>query len=312
MIEWLQLSLRRRGCACRRVKRVPMSRRRSSRISACIGLLPALLLMGCKLDLMDPAGAIGRAEKNLILVSTALMLLVVVPVIFMTFLFAWKYRASNRNAIYRPNWHHSTVLEIIVWSVPCAIIIVLAAITWRTTHELDPYKPLDVAGKPLKIEVVALDWKWMFIYPEQGIATVNQMAMPLNTPVEFSITSDSVMNDFFIPQLGSQIYAMTGMETKLHLIADRAGIYDGLAANFNGDGFSDMRFKVIATDQKGFDDWVQKARQSASTLDLKTYSELAKPSEKNPVAYYSKVEHGLFSHIIHGYQSHMSMSHEGM
>ncbi|MEW5834780.1 MAG: ubiquinol oxidase subunit II [Pseudomonadota bacterium] len=260
-----------------------------------------LFLAGCSTEVLNPKGDIGAQEKSLILIALGLMAVVAVPVIVMTLVFAWRYRAGNKKARYAPNWSHSTAIEVVVWSVPAVIIAILATITWRTSHTLDPYKPLDSKAKPVTIEAVALDWKWLFIYPDQGIATVNQIAFPTDVPVNFHITSDSVMNAFFIPQLGSQIYAMAGMETQLHLIAREPGTYAGLSSNYSGAGFSDMHFQAIATSQQGFDAWVAKVKSQATTLDSSTYDALAKPSEKNPVTYYSHVSPGLFAGVIGKY-----------
>jgi len=188
-----------------------------------------------------------------------------------------------------------------VWALPCAIILVLGIVTWRSTHELDPYKPLASRAQPLTIDVVALDWKWLFIYPAQHIATINEVAFPANTPVNFRITSDTVMNVFFIPQLGSQIYAMAGMQTQVPLIADQEGVYDGLSTNFSGAGFPDMQFKAHATSQAGFDAWVRQVRASKSALGFANYGELAKASEKAPVAYFSSVEPMLFAAVLAKY-----------
>lgn len=218
------------------------------------------LLSGCDFALLDPKGAVGVAEKHLIAVSVWAMLIVVIPVIVLTLVFAYRYRASNRSATYAPKWSHSTPIEIVVWTIPTLIIIFLAVLTWKTTHELDPYKPIESNVKPIDVDVVALDWKWLFIYPSLGIASVNQLALPVDTPVNFHITSDSVMNSFFIPQLGSQIYAMAGMQTSLHLIANEAGDYEGLSANFSGKGFSDMKFRALAMNPADFQAWVQKVK----------------------------------------------------
>lgn len=259
-----------------------------------------VLLSGCKhLEVLDPKGDIGMQEKNLLLIATGLMLLVIVPVIIMIVAFAWRYRAGNTKATYAPRWAHSTTIEVVVWAIPCVIIAILATITWTSTHELDPYKPIASKVKPIHVDVVAMDWKWLFIYPDYGIATVNQMAMPVGTPVNFNITSATVMNSFFIPQLGSQVYAMSGMQTKLHLIADVAGTYDGISANYSGAGFSGMRFKAIATTQQGFDDWIAKARAANNPLTPESYAALEKPSENNAVTYYSSTPPSMFAYILH-------------
>jgi cytochrome o ubiquinol oxidase subunit II len=258
-----------------------------------------MLLSGCKLEILNPQGDIGMREKTLLLTATGLMLIVVIPVIIMTIVFAWRYRSSNTKATYAPRWSHSTAIEAVVWIIPCIIIAILATLTWTSTHELDPYKPLKSDVKPINIDVVAMDWKWLFIYPDFNIATVNQIAMPVGTPVNFRITSSTVMNSFFIPQLGSQIYAMSGMQTKLSLVADHPGTYAGISANFSGPGFSGMRFTAIATDQKGFDDWVAKARAANNPLTQDGYAELDKASENNPVTFYSSTPPSMFDFILH-------------
>ncbi|MBN6150915.1 ubiquinol oxidase subunit II [Xanthomonas sp. AmX2] len=267
-------------------------------------LLASALLAGCNSAILNPKGQIGQDEKTLLITSVVLMLLVVIPVIVMTLAFAWRYRASNTKARYEPNWSHSTAIEVVVWSIPCLIILVLAVLTWRSSHALDPYKPLDSDVKPITIEAVSLDWKWMFIYPEQGIATVNEIVFPVDTPLNFKITSDSVMNSFFIPHLGTQIYAMAGMETKVHLIANEAGDYFGLSANYSGHGFSKMRFDARATDQAGFDAWVAKVKASPKSLNATEYQVLAanrNDKEHYPVTYYSSVQDGMFKSLIDKY-----------
>jgi len=268
--------------------------------------LPALasfLVSGCDLDVLNPKGSVGVAEKSLIVNSTIAMLIVVVPVIALTAWFAWRYRASNKTAAYLPKWAHSNKIEVVVWTVPTLIIAYLAILTWNSTHALDPYKPLQSQIKPINVEVVALDWKWLFIYPDLGIASVNQLEFPVGTPVNFRITSDSVMNSFFIPQLGGQIYAMAGMQTQLHLMANEAGDYAGESANFSGRGFSDMKFRAIATSNADFESWVRKVKASPTQLDADVYGALAAPSEKNPVAYYSHVGPVLFNNIIAKYNN---------
>jgi cytochrome o ubiquinol oxidase subunit 2 len=274
---------------------------RWTRFLPCLGLL---LLAGCNMTLLDPKGQVGVDIKNIILIATWLMLLVVLPVIVLTLVFAWKYRASNTSARYEPDWSHSTAIEVVVWLIPCLIIIALGIITWKSSHDLDPYKPLESSKKPVTVEVVALNWKWLFIYPELKIATVNQIAFPVDTPVNFKITSDSIMNSFFIPQLGSQVYAMAGMETKLHLIANEAGSYDGVSANYSGGGFSGMKFKAVAMSNYEFDQWVAKVRASSTELGVEGYKTLAQPSEKEPVTYYGKVEDQLFRNNLHKYMDH--------
>ena len=277
--------------SCRRIARLlPLS----------LALPATLLLSGCQWVVLDPKGPIGLEERSIILIATALMLLVVVPVIALILLFAWRYRASNEQADYRPNWSHSNRIEAVVWLIPCLIVSALGVIAWRSSHALDPYRPLASPMKPLRIDAVALDWKWLFIYPDQKVATVNQVAFPANVPVEFHITSATVMNAFFIPQLGSQIYAMAGMETRLHLLADQPGTYQGLSSNYSGDGFSGMTFKAIALAPRDFAAWLAKVAASRQPLSAQAYEQLASPSENNPVAYYSQVRPGLFAAILAG------------
>ncbi|MAQ99578.1 MAG: ubiquinol oxidase subunit II [Oceanospirillaceae bacterium] len=267
--------------------------------------IASLLLSGCSGGILDPKGQVGVDEKNLILFSTVLMLLVVIPVIFMTIYFAWKYRAGHNQAVYDPKWDHSTRIELVVWLIPCILIVILGAVTWVTTHDLDPYKPLEGKGDHLEIDVVSLNWKWLFIYPDQGIATVNELVIPAGVPVKFRLTSESVMNSFFIPQLGSQIYTMAAMETKLHLIADEPGTYDGFSANYSGAGFSGMKFKTIATPtQQDFDAWVGLVRSSHQTLNDRSYQSLTVPTEDDPVSYYANVDDGLFDRIVMKYMRH--------
>ena len=279
-----------------------MSKKRYPRLFGILPFLGMLLLSGCNWTLLDPKGQVGIEQRNLILIATGLMLLVVIPVIFMTIAFAWKYRASNKAATYTPDWSHSTKIEVAVWSIPVLIIIALGYVTYLSTHKLDPYRPLDSDVKPVQIDVVALDWKWLFIYPEQGIATVNKIVFPANTPVNFRVTSDAVMNSFFIPGLGGQIYAMAGMQTKLHLIADRNAEMDGISANYSGAGFTGMKFKAIATSQEDFEAWVNEVKQSPQQLDKATYEALAKPSENNPVALYSVAPENMFQSIVDKYE----------
>ena len=281
-----------------------MMKKIAGRLAGLVSIAPAFLLSGCNnLDLLAPKGPIGAAEKSLIATSTWAMLIVVVPVIFLTLLFAWRYRASNKSAEYRPNWSHSTAIEVAVWTIPALIILFLAVLTWKSTHELDPYKPLESQVKPINVEVVALDWKWLFIYPDLGIASVNQLAIPVGTPVNFRITSDTVMNSFFIPQLGGQIYAMAGMQTRLHLMANDVGDYAGTSANFSGKGFSDMKFRTLAETPEDFNAWVAKARASTDHLDMDRYYAVAKPEEKAPVSYFSSVDPKLFNNIVARYNN---------
>ena len=268
--------------------------------AAAVALLP-LMLAGCDMALFSPKGDIGVQEKNLIIIASGLMLLVVIPVILLTLYFGWRYRETNKRARYEPTWSHSTGIEIVVWTIPCIIVAILGVMIWRTTHALDPYKPIQSDVAPLRIEVVALDWKWLFIYPDYGIATVNQLPVPVNTPLEFKLTAQAMMNSFFIPHLGSQVYAMAGMQTRLHLIADEPGVYPGLSAAYSGPGFSDMHFLTHATSRQEFDAWVKQAQAAPQQLDKAAYERLAQPSGRMQPAVYAQVQPQLFDDIVNQY-----------
>lgn len=271
-------------------------------------LLPLLaLLAGCDMVVMNPSGDIASQQADLIVISTLLMLLIIVPVIALVVIFAWRYRKNNTSAKYDPDWDHSTKLELVIWGAPLLIIIVLGLITWVSTHKLDPYRPLDridenrpisSAAEPLTIQVVALDWKWLFIYPEQGIATVNELATPIDVPVRFKITASSVMNSFYIPELAGQIYAMPGMETTLNAVINKPVESEGFSANYSGAGFSHMRFKYHGMDVADFERWVNEAKANGGTLDRAVYTELEKPSSREPVTYYGTVATDLYHAIV--------------
>jgi cytochrome o ubiquinol oxidase subunit 2 len=270
---------------------------------ACAGLL----LAGCNTVLMHPSGDVAAQQSHLIVVSTVLMLLIIVPVIALTLFFAWRYRQSNTKATYRPDWDHSLQLELIIWAAPLLIIIALGALTWISTHTLDPFRPLkQIAAQrmlprvvhPLTVEVVALDWKWLFLYPEQNIAVVNELAAPVDVPIRFQITSESVMNSFFIPALAGQIYAMPGMQSQLNAVINKPGEYEGFSANYSGAGFSGMRFKFRGMSSEDFDRWVQTTRAGGSALNRDIYLELARPTEREPVRRYAGIEPGLYEAIV--------------
>ncbi|OPA92938.1 ubiquinol oxidase subunit II [Pseudomonas fluorescens] len=267
-----------------------------------VSLTGMFLLTGCNLVVFNPKGQIATDERDLIILATGLMLLVVVPVIVLTFVFAYRYRATNKTARYSPRWASSHKIEAVVWGVPLLIIIALGWVTWVTTHALDPYRPLDSDTPPINVQVVATDWKWLFIYPDLGIASVNELALPVHTPVSFTITSDAAMTSFFIPALGGQIYAMAGMQTRLHLIADETGVFRGIAANYNGPGFSDMHFATLSLRPADFQAWVEKVKGAARPLDQNSYAQLAKPSTRHPVTYYSAVQERLFLDIVDKYE----------
>jgi cytochrome o ubiquinol oxidase subunit 2 len=247
---------------------------------------------------LDPQGPIARAERLILFDSTAIMLTVVAPVIVATFIFAWWFRAGNARAQYRPDWAYSGRLELMVWSIPAMIVLFLGGIGWISSHDLDPYQPIESKAAPVEVEVVSLDWKWLFIYPAQGIASVNRLVVPTGTPIHFRLTSATVMNNFFIPQLGSQISAMPHMTTQLSLVADRPGVYPGLSAMFSGDGFSDMRFDAEAMPAEEFANWVASAHAGGQALDQKAYAALSQESEAVRPFTYGSVAAGLFDRIV--------------
>jgi cytochrome o ubiquinol oxidase subunit II len=262
--------------------------------------LAASLLAACRrAGVLDPHGPVGGAERLILLNATAIMLVVVVPVIVLTLTFAWWYRASNKRATYSPEWAYSEHIELVVWSIPAMVVILLAGVAWTGSHALDPARGLKAEAKPIRIEVVALDWKWLFIYPDQQVATVNELIIPSGVPVEFALTSANVMNAFFVPQLGSQIYAMPGMTTHLNLMSDHPGEYAGLSSNFSGDGFSDMRFLVRAVPAAEFSSWLARTHGEGGALDAGAYSQLAHPGSNAKVQTYRSVDQNLFERIVH-------------
>lgn len=257
---------------------------------------------------LDPKGVIGLAERTLLVQATLFMLIVAVPVLFLTFFFAWYYRAGNTKAKYTPDWAHSNMEELIWWAIPLEIVLVLGALTWSSTHELDPPKPIGEAA-PLVVQVVALDWKWLFIYPEQEVATVNYVALPVERPVKFEITADAPMNAFWIPRLGGMIYAMTGMATTLHLVANEPGQYEGMSSNYSGEGFAHMRFVAEAMPRDAFEQWVGHTKTSSLYLDWQEYKQLAEPSVPPGVLVYAGVEQGLFSRVMMQFMGHETAAH---
>ncbi|MEM9060997.1 MAG: ubiquinol oxidase subunit II [Pseudomonadota bacterium] len=273
-----------------------------------IGLIAAVaLLSGCELIVLDAPGDVAAQQGDLIIYATVLMLIVIIPVMALTVFFAFKYRESNTKSTYEPDWDHSISLEIVVWSVPLAIIICLAGLTWVATHRLEPYddlrrisetQPITEADKPMVVQVVALDWKWLFIYPEYGIATVNEAAAIVDRPIEFHLTSATVMNSFYIPALAGQIYAMAGMQTELNAVMNEPGTYHGLSANYSGAGFSHMHFDFHAFDQAGFDDWVQKVQANAPELDRAAYVALEEPTVDHPVVYFDGIADDMWERIV--------------
>jgi cytochrome o ubiquinol oxidase subunit 2 len=259
----------------------------------------AVMVASCQpAGVLDPQGPIASAERLLLFNATAIMLVVVVPVILATLGFAWWYRSSNARASRAWDEAYEGRIEFVTWSIPTLIVILLGGVIWIGSHQLDPRAPIPADANPLRVDVVALDWKWLFIYPDHGIAAVNQLVVPAGTPVDFRLTSATVMNSFFVPQLGSQIYTMGGMTTHLNLLAAEPGEYPGFSANFSGDGFSDMRFIAKAVPARDFDAWVTRARGTGSALDDAAYAVLAKPSLAVPPTTYRSVEPELFEHII--------------
>jgi len=251
---------------------------------------------------IDPKGPIALAERNLLFDAFCVMMIVIVPVIVLTLWFAWRYRASNTKAVYTPTWANSVRIDALTWLIPAVIVIAVAVLLWRSTHRLDPYRPLESKEPPIDVQVVAQDWKWLFIYPEQGIAVVNQLVFPAGRPVSLRITSDTVMNSFYVPQLAGQIYAMAGMQTRLQMLADQPGTFVGRNSQYSGGGYSQQHFEVKAMNQADSDAWVARAKQGGTRLDATTYPALAAKSRANPITYYSTVEPKLFDSIIDKYR----------
>lgn len=273
-----------------------------------LAVLPLFLaLSACDMVVLNPTGDVAVQQRDLLVTSTWLMLIIILPVMALIVVFAWRYRHNNREARYEPDWHHSMRLELIIWSLPLLIVICLGALTWLGTHLLDPYRPLDRLApgqavpegtKALQVEVVALDWKWLFIYPQYGVATVNELAIPVNRPVSLRITSSSVMNAFYVPELAGMIYAMPGMETRLHGVLNKSGDSEGISANYSGAGFSGMRFKVRGVEDAEFRRWIAMARSGQQSLTRDAYLQLAKPSEREPVRHFSAVDSQLYDLIL--------------
>jgi cytochrome o ubiquinol oxidase subunit 2 len=267
-------------------------------------VIAAIYLRHTNIPVLQPAGIVGQKERDLMYLSLLLSVIVVVPVFILLFAFSWKYSENNtKRKKYQPDWDGSKLYESIWWAIPFLIIAVLAVITWNSSHNLDPFKPLSARAKPVEIQVIALDWRWLFIYPEQNLATLNFMQFPVNTPVNFKITSDAPMNSFWIPQLGSQIYAMPGMSTSLHLMAARKGDYQGKSANISGEGFARMTFTARASSGYEFNKWVNNVKKHHHNLTKEEYDKLAQPSQNNSVSFYSSADSGLYGYIIGKYIS---------
>jgi cytochrome o ubiquinol oxidase subunit II len=262
--------------------------------------LVAATLGGCSEGILDPKGPIAVAERQILFNSLGIMLAIVIPTILATLIVAFWFRSSNARARYLPDFTYSGRLEILVWSIPAMTVLLVGGVAWLGAHDLDPRRPISSTVKPVSVQVVSLDWKWLFIYPDKGIASVNRLVVPVGAPISFQLTSSGVMNSFFVPQLGGQIYTMSGMMTQLQLQADHSGSYPGLSAQFSGDGFADMRFIVDAVPAEQFEQWVSATRNDGPVLDPQTYSDLAKPSEAVAPFTYREVAPNLFNGIILG------------
>jgi cytochrome o ubiquinol oxidase subunit 2 len=269
-----------------------------SRSRSFASLVALTILSGCSGGVLDPRGPIADANAKILLNALEIMLVIVVPTIVAALVFAWWFRASNTRARYRPDWVYSGRIELIVWAIPLLVILFLGGVIWIGAHDLDPFKPIEPRERALEVQVVSLDWKWLFIYPEHGVASVNEIVIPVDTPVHFSLTSASVMNMFFVPQLGSMIATMNGMVTQLHLKADHAGNFFGQSAQYSGDGFSGMHFTLRAVTQGEFDQWIATARQTGPALDLEAYVSLAQQSENVAPYTYREVEPMLFRDLV--------------
>jgi cytochrome o ubiquinol oxidase subunit 2 len=260
---------------------------------------------GRNIPVLDTHGIIADQQRDLILLTFGLGMLVVIPVFVLLFGIAWKYRAGNKNAKYEPELEGNKGLEALWWGVPCIIIIVLAIITGISTHALDPYKKLESNVEPVKVQVVAMQWKWLFIYPDKGVATLNYMNIPENTPVDLTITSDAPMNSFWVPALAGQVYAMSGMSTQLHLMANKAGTFDGMSANISGEGFADMRFKVNAMSETDYSKWIIKSAYSNDQLSSDSYAKLAEPSRGDGEKTFMLMKKDLYNEVIMKYMAPM-------
>ena len=264
-----------------------------------------MLLLGastaaCNRGILDPVGPVGSAEKQILINSTAIMLAIIIPTMIATVVIAWWFRRGNAKAAYRPDWEYSGAIELVVWAIPAMTIMLLGGIAWIGSHQLDPSTPLSSTKPPLKVDVVSLDWKWLFIYPDQHIATVNQLVVPVGTPVSFRLTSATVWNAFFVPQMGSMIYTMPRMTVRLNLQADREGVFEGRSAQFSGDGFPGMEFKVHAVPPQQFAAWAQAVQGTGGMLDAGSYKLLSQPTSYVKPMAYGDVVPGLFEAIATG------------
>ena len=270
-------------------------------VAVILTALSLLLLHGNNIAVLNPQGTIADQQRDLIVFTVLLSMVVIIPVFVLLFFISWKYRAGNKSAKYTPDNDGNKWLELIWWGIPCIIILILSIVTWRTSHDLDPYKELSSSVEPVTIEVVALQWKWLFIYPDQDIATVNFVQFPEKTPINFKLTADAPMNSFWIPSLGGQVYAMSGMTTQLHLMADGVGSYDGSSANISGEGFADMKFVAHSSTSKDFEQWAKAIKSNSADLSMDEYNELIKPDRVDAPKYYSLSKPGLYDTIVMKY-----------
>lgn len=300
----------------RKPKKIPLQKESETRIKksflAIFSLIIMLMFSSCSnMSLAQSKGPIGESEYKILIIASVLMLIVILPVFVMAFWFSYKYRASKSDKSYQPDWASSKTIEWLIWSVPILIVVILSYITITKTYELDPYLPLEHPSEELKIEVVSLDWRWLFIYPEQGVASVNELVIPENTALSFRLTSSSVMTSFFIPQLGSQMYAMSGMQTRLHLMANEKGEFTGQNQEFSGKGYKNMHFKVKSVSEESFKKWINQAKNSSDTLNQNSFNQLSQPDTTRNVFYFSSVQNSLFDFILSkntGWKGNMQMT----
>lgn len=270
-------------------------------LSISVMVLTWLYVRDLNFQVFNAKGIIAAKERDLIITATLLMLLIIVPVLFMALFIPWRYRATNTKARYTPDWDSNRLYESLWWGLPILIILVLSVIIVRSSHELDPFKRLTSTKTPVTIQVVATEWKWLFIYPDERIATINYIQFPEDTPINFQITSDASMNSFWIPQLGGQIYAMTGMSTKLHLMASETGSFRGSSANLSGEGFAGMKFTAKSSSRADYNSWVDEVKRSKNKLTIDEYARLAEPTKNNPTKYFGWEDQALYSTIINKY-----------
>lgn len=278
-----------------------------------VSIVFGLIIYASKLDLvlLQPSGEIARRQHEILRFAFWLSMFVIIPVFILLISISYKYRKNNKKSAYDPEWGHNRKLETIWWGIPIFIIIILSLVTWRTSHTLDPYKELSNSNKPIEVQVVALQWKWLFLYPNEGIASVNYLQIPEDRPINLTITADAPMNSLWIPKLGGQVYAMNGMSTKLHLIANELGEFNGVSSNISGEGFADMNFKVTSVNQYSFNQWIESIKTNQNNLDYENYSKLSEAGVLEEPKYFSSFDLNLYNKIIDKYMSHSNSNHEG-